>query len=107
MATPTKKKYERNLGKLFQIVLNKDYKWYNPNYTQPNDDSVYFISSLRRRGGRGIYVYDVEALGKKGMANLAPIANIPAIDLDNWINNKVSETSRKNDYWRYVEYAHT
>ncbi len=107
MTTPTKKKYERNLGKLFQIVLNKDYKWYNPNYAQPSDDAVYFISSLRRRRGRGIYVYDVEALGVNSITNMAPIATVPAIDIDGWINNKVSESNRKNDYWCYVEYKHT
>jgi hypothetical protein len=107
MTTPTKKKYERNLGKLFQIVLNKEYKWYNTNATYAVDEAVYFITGLRRRGRGGIYVYDLTILGPQKDNYYNNYRSIPASDIDNWINNKVSESSRKNDYWCYVEYKHT
>lgn len=105
--TPTQKKYERNVGKLFQIILNKDYKWYNKDNAQPDDGTIYFISGLRRRARR-MYVYDIMALGQDNSDLYRHgIKSVPAIDIDSWINNRVHEVNRKSDYWSYVEYKHT
>jgi hypothetical protein len=106
--TPTQKKYERNVGKLFQVVLNKDYKWYNKdNHSHPSDETIYFISGLRRRARR-MYVYDVMPLGEKDTVRITnTIRSVPAIDVDSWITGKVHAANRKNDYWAYVEYKHT